>query len=67
MDKTSKVHTCSVGKEVAMLHCGCNVPVIASACLEHQDEGSLPLMEGHVGECHVIVLRVGGYNGVVVI
>ena len=56
MDTTSQVHTCSVCKEVAMLHCEYKVPVIASACLEHQ-EGSLPLMEGYVGECPGVVVR----------
>ena len=49
-DKTSQVHTCSVGKKVAMLHCGCNVPVIASASVEHQFGSSLPLMDRYFGE-----------------
>ena len=66
MDKTSQVQTCSMGKEVAMLHCGCNVPVIASACMEYQDEGCLPLMVGYIGECPVTVLPDSGCNGVVV-
>ena len=67
MDTKSQVHTCSVGKEVAMLHCGRNAPVIASACLEHLDDGSLPLMERYVGECPVTVLRDSSCNGVVVV
>ena len=55
-----------MGKEAAILHCACNVPVIASACLEHQDEGRLPLMERYVGECPVTALRDSRCNEVMV-
>ena len=59
-------HRCSVGKGEAMLHCGCKIPVIPSACVSHDEKCNLPVMDGYVREFPVKVLRDSGCNGVVV-
>ena len=48
-----------------MLHCGCKIPVIASACVRHDDKCNLPVMDGYVGECPAKVLRHSTFNGVI--
>ena len=37
-------HRCSVGKGEAMLHCGCKIPVIPSACVSHDEKCNLPVI-----------------------
>ena len=49
-----------------MLHCGCKIPVIASACVRHDDKCNLPVMDGYVGEFPAKVLSHSTFNGVVI-
>ena len=49
------IHPCSVGKGEAMLHCRCKTPVIASACVSHDEKCNLPVMNVYVGEFPVKV------------
>lgn len=66
LNQNSPSHQCPVGGTDVTLQCGCKIPVIASACAQHDYSCNLPVVEGYVGRSPVKVLRDSGCNGVVV-
>ena len=57
-------HDCSIGNHKVKLSCGCSIPIMGSACVDHIT--NLPTSIGFIGKERVHVLRDTGCNDVVI-